>query len=211
MNIIKFLKKLFMKDAVIVESSKEVKPEEIPTPTIIVNVKETEKDKEKFEKAMKFIRVVEGGKFFHPNDPGGFTNMGLTQRDYPKLDLQNLTRKQADDIFYKDYWKRSSASLLPFPAYISYFDAVVNTGIGRANKILQSALEVEQDGIIGALTLKKVKDVDPVKLAINLAEGKQKFYINLSSKNSRYRPFMKGWTRRTNALKEYINAGDFSW
>jgi lysozyme family protein len=210
MNIWNIIKKMFNQDPIIKESTKKVDLKDIPTPTI-VNKKEIEKNKEKFEKAMKFIRVVEGGKFFHPNDPGGFTNMGLTQRDYPNLDLHNLTRKQADEIFYKDYWQKSSATHLPYPAYISYFDAVVNTGTSRANKILQGILGVEQDGIVGALTLKKLKDVDPKELAINLADGKQKFYVNLSAKNSRYRPFMRGWTRRTNALKEYITKGDFAW
>ena len=210
MNILNFIKRMFNKETVKVEIAKEVKPEEVPTPTI-VNQKEIEKDKEKFEKAMKFIRVVEGGKFFHPNDPGGFTNMGLTQRDYPKLDLKNLTRKQADDIFYKDYWKKSSASSLPFPAYISYFDAVVNTGTGRANRILQEALDVTVDGKIGPITLKEAESEDPLKLAINLANGKQQFYIRLAQRNPKYRSFIKGWTRRTNALKEYINSGDFSW
>lgn len=210
MNLIEFFKKMFGKETVKVEEVKVIKPEEVPTPTI-VDPKEVEKDKEKFEKAMKFIRVVEGGKFFHPNDPGGFTNMGLTQRDYPKLDLKNLTRKQADDIFYKDYWKRSSASSLPFPAYISYFDAVVNTGASRANKILQEVLEIEPDGKVGPLTLKEVKAYEPNKLAIGLADGKQRFYLRLAQKNPRYRSFIKGWSRRTDALKEYIKNGEFSW
>lgn len=211
MNIVEFIKKLFMKDSVTVESAKEVKPEEVPTPTI-VDSKATEKEKEKFEKAMKFIRVVEGGKFFHPNDPGGFTNMGLTQRDYPKLDLQNLTRKQADDIFFKDYWKRSSASILPFPAYISYFDAVVNTGPGRANKVLQASLGLETDGKIGPKTINEIKNVkDNLKFALDIADNKQRFYLSLAQKNPKFRSFIKGWSRRTDALKQYIKTGDFSW
>jgi lysozyme family protein len=174
--------------------------------------KTTQTDKDKFEKAMKFIRVVEGGKFFHPNDPGGFTNMGLTQRDYPKLDLKNLTREEADNIFYKDYWKKSVASKLPDPAFISYFDAVVNTGAGRANKILQKVVGVEVDGKVGKITLEAVKKYgEPKKLAIALAEGKQDFYLSLVSKNKKFGSFIRGWSRRTNALKEYINSGSFSW
>lgn len=182
----------------------------IVEPTVVIT-KEKEKDRDKFETAMKFIRVVEGGKFFHPNDPGGFTNMGLTRRDYPNLDLENLTRKQADDIFYKDYWKRSAATYLPFPAYISYFDSVVNTGINRANKILQKSLGVEVDGLVGKITLKALEKVSPIKLALDIANNKQNFYANLTKKNSRYKPFLKGWTRRTNALVDYIKKGDFSW
>jgi len=169
-------------------------------------------DKDKFEKAMKFVRVVEGGKFNHPNDPGGFTNMGLTQRDYPNLNLHNLTRKQADDIFYKDYWKKSIASKLPDPAFISYFDSVVNTGVSRANKILQEVVGAKPDGIVGSQTLKAIDDYkDAQKLAIAIADRKQKFYLNLVEKNSKFKSFIRGWTRRTNALKNYIISGDVVW
>lgn len=165
-----------------------------------------------FESAMKFIRVIEGGKFFHKNDPGGFTNMGLTQRDYPNLDLKNITRQQADDIFRKDYWEKSIAQLLPYPVYISYFDAVVNTGVTRANKLLQKALNLKQDGKIGPVTLAAIKGIkDSKEFAIKLADEKQKFYENLTKSKPKLKSFIKGWTRRTNALKEYIKTGSFSW
>lgn len=201
MNIIKAFFNLFKNKQSIPSQSNQV--EQITT---------EDTDKDRFEKAMKFIRVVEGGKFNHPNDPGGFTNMGLTQRDYPNLDLHNLTRKQADDIFYKDYWKKSAASKLPYPVYISYFDSVVNTGVGRANKLLQKAVNVDQDGKVGPKTLDAVKKYkDPLQLAIDVANNKQQFYTLLAAKNERYRPFLRGWTRRSNALKSYITTGSFSW
>lgn len=200
MKIFEFIKSLFFKKTNTTELTAQVS--EI----------DNESDKDKFERAMKFIRVVEGGKFNHPNDPGGFTNMGLTQRDYPKLDLHNLTRKQADDIFYKDYWKKSAASKLPYPAYISYFDSVVNTGAGRANKILQEVVGVRADGVVGNQTLKAIESyANPEKLALAIADRKQKFYLNLISKNSKFKSFIKGWTRRTKALKNYITTGDVVW
>jgi lysozyme family protein len=199
MKILEFFKNLFFK--------KEQQPD--IQPNIEVNKLS---DKDKFEKAMKFIRVVEGGKFNHPNDPGGFTNMGLTQRDYPKLNLHKLTRQQADDIFYKDYWKKSIAGKLPDPVFISYFDSVVNTGVTRANKILQEVVGVKVDGIAGSQTLKAVEGYgNPNKLALAIADRKQKFYQNLTTKNSKFKSFIRGWTRRTNALKNYITSGDVAW
>jgi lysozyme family protein len=92
---------------------------------------------ERFQIAMKFVREAEGGYYNHPNDPGGETMFGLTKRDYPLLDIKNLTREQADEIFWQDYWLKSSAYLIPYPAYISFFDSVVNTGRKQANKFLQ--------------------------------------------------------------------------
>jgi lysozyme family protein len=203
-KVIEYLKKIF--------GVKKVEINEAKKTNSIPEVDVVNSDKEKFEKAMKFIRVVEGGKFFHSNDPGGFTNMGLTQRDYPNLDLPNLTRKQADNIFYKDYWKKSVAGKLPDPVFISYFDAVVNTGVSRANKILQKVVGVEVDGKVGPATLKAVNNYEsPKKLALKLADGKQDFYLSLVNKNRKFASFIRGWTRRTNALKDYITSGAFSW
>jgi lysozyme family protein len=199
MKILDFLKNLFFKKVQAIT--------EQPPPEVFMS-----SDKDKFEKAMKFIRVVEGGKFNHPNDPGGFTNMGLTQRDYPKLDLHNLTREQADNIFYKDYWKKSSAAKLPYPMFISYFDSVVNTGVSRANKILQKVVGVKQDGIIGTQTIKAIeKNGNHLQLALAVADEKQNFYHRLINKNSKFKAFKRGWTRRTEALKKYINSGDVVW
>lgn len=200
-SLITFLKKIF-----------GFKKDTTKTEVEYNNNTNQETDKQKFEKAMKFVRVVEGGVFDHPNDPGGFTNMGLTQRDYPDLDLKNLTRKQADEIFYKDYWSKSAAPLLPFPVYISYFDTVVNTGVGRANKILQKVVEVKQDGKVGPQTQQAVKNYKDYKqLALDLADGRQKFYETLVKQNKKFKSFIRGWTRRTNALKQYINTDNFTW
>jgi lysozyme family protein len=196
MNIFEFFKKLFYRETEQKPATKTFEPS----------------DKEKFEKAMKFIRVVEGGQVNHRNDPGGFTNMGLTQRDYPNLNLKKLTREQADNIFYEDYWKKSSASKLPDPVFISYFDSVVNTGKTRANKILQEALKVKQDGKVGPMTLSAVQNYkDPLALAIAVADGKQAFYERLTKSRPKFKSFIKGWTRRSNALKDYIKTGTFSW
>ena len=181
-------------------------------PKTVEEVRQIPSERERFENAMKFVRVIEGGKFFHKNDPGGFTNMGLTQRDYPNLDLKKLTRKQADEIFFTDYWNKSSANILPHPAYISYFDAVVNTGKSRANKILQKTLNLKEDGVIGPITESAIKNVkDPIKFALDLADGKQKFYERLVRSNTKFKSFIKGWTRRNIALRDYIKTGAFSW
>ncbi len=195
-SIFNFFKNLFSRKP----QTKQITQKVVPT-----------NSREKFEKAMKFVRVVEGGLFNHPNDPGGLTNMGITQRDYPNLNIKKLTRKQADDIFYNDYWKRSYAENLPFPAYISYFDSVVNTGLSRANRILQKSAGVEQDGVIGPMTIEAVSKVNPQVLNNNIIKNRQNFYVNLAARNEKFRSFIKGWTRRSKALTEYTTTGSFSW
>ena len=46
----------------------------------------------------------EGGYVFDPDDLGGETNWGISKRQYPDLDIKSLTREDAIDIYYKDYW-----------------------------------------------------------------------------------------------------------
>jgi len=159
---------------------------------------------DRFEKAMKFVREAEGGYYNHPNDPGGETMYGLTKRDYPDLDIKNLTREKADEIFFKDYWSMSSADKLSHPSYISYFDSVVNTGRKQANKFLQRALGVVADGVVGPVTLKAAEKADPKELAIKIIDQRQTFYENLTESRPKLKVFLKGWTNRNNNLRKYI-------
>ena len=157
-----------------------------------------------FETAMKFVREAEGGYYNHPNDPGGLTNMGITQRDYPLLDIKNLTREQADEIFWQDYWLKSSAYLIPYPAYISFFDSVVNTGRTQANKFLQRVVGATADGIVGPYTRSLLSKKDPVDVAYGIIDQRQTFYDNLAENRPKLAVFLKGWTNRNNNLRNYM-------
>ena len=157
-----------------------------------------------FETAMKFVREAEGGYYNHPNDPGGETMFGLTKRDYPLLDIKNLTREQADEIFWQDYWLKSSAYLIPYPAYISFFDSVVNTGRKQANKFLQRVVGATADGIVGPYTRSLLSKKDPVDVAYGIIDQRQTFYNNLAENRPKLAVFLKGWTNRNNNLRNYI-------
>lgn len=165
--------------------------------------------RDKFEKAMKFVREAEGGYYNHPNDPGGETMYGITKRDYPDLDIKNLSREKADDIFFNDYWIPSVAEKLPEPVYISYFDSAVNTGRKQANKFLQRALGVSADGVVGPITLKAIEKADTKDLAYKIIEQRQAFYDMLAKNKPKLKVFLKGWTNRNNNLKKYLKSTGF--
>ena len=44
----------------------------------------------------------EGGYVNDPKDLGGETNFGITKRWYPDLDIKNLTKEDAIEIYKKD-------------------------------------------------------------------------------------------------------------
>lgn len=163
----------------------------------------SEKSKE-FEIAMKFVREAEGGLYFNENDPGKLTNMGITQRDYPLIDIKNLSREGADEIFWQDYWLKSAAPQVLYPAYISYFDSCVNTGRTQANKFLQRVVGATADGIVGPYTRSLLSKKDPKDVAFGIIDQRQTFYNNLCENRPKLAVFRKGWTNRNTNLRNYI-------
>ncbi len=58
-----------------------------------------------FDDAFTRLLGNEGGYVNDPRDPGGETNWGISKRSYPTVDIKNLTRTQAEDIYMHDFWE----------------------------------------------------------------------------------------------------------
>lgn len=103
----------------------------------------------------------EGGFSNHPDDPGGPTNMGITQKTLSAWrkcecgidDVKNLTRTEAEAIMEAQYAAPVRFNVLPDGLDYAVLDCSVNSGPARAAKILQSLVGVTEDGIIGEETL----------------------------------------------------------
>ncbi len=108
---------------------------------------------ENWEKAIAFVLEMEGGYTNDPNDAGGETNFGICKRDYPSLDIKNLSIEKAKAIYQKEYWQACQCDSLPWPVDLCVFDTAVNEGAGEATRILQILLGVKADGIIGDNTI----------------------------------------------------------
>lgn len=113
---------------------------------------------ETWKKAIDFVLSYEGGLVDNPADPGGLTNFGISSRSYPSVDIRNLTREEASNIYRRDYWNSVHGDELPEALAIATFDAAVNQGPGTAKRMLQVALRVGVDGIIGPKTIKAAHD-----------------------------------------------------
>ncbi|MBX3014840.1 MAG: hypothetical protein KF832_25190 [Caldilineaceae bacterium] len=92
-----------------------------------------------WERALAFVLRWEGGHVQDPQDPGGETNMGISKRSYPHLDIAQLTRDQAVAIYQRDYWQASGADQLAWPMALMHFDTAVNAGVDRANQLLEDS------------------------------------------------------------------------
>lgn len=145
-----------------------------------------------FIQAVNLILSYEGGYVNHSHDPGGATNYGISQRAYPELDIENLTREGAMKIYLKDYWLKVRADKLPQDLRLMVFDCAVNQGVSTARKTLQKVLGVKVDGIIGPITLKAAETTPTVLTIDKFAMERLKLYTGLRT----WEHFGKGWSKR---------------
>lgn len=150
----------------------------------------------------------EGGFVDHPSDPGGATNMGITQVTLSRYlgcpatraEVVALTHETARDVYQKEYmdapqfdriedmWLREVA-----------FDAGFLFGPARASMFLQEAAGVAADGRIGPVTLGAVNEQDPRDLGRRIiASWLRRHGDRVQSGRSSYQ-FIGGWIRRATA------------
>lgn len=96
-------------------------------------------DVDPFESAVNDVLGEEGGYVNNPADPGGETNWGISKRAFPDVDIKNLTRSAAIEIYRKNYWD----PLLPYhlaPVLQRIaFECAVNQGLERCLRLLDGA------------------------------------------------------------------------
>lgn len=164
--------------------------------------------KENFEKALAETLKHEGGFSNHPADPGGATMKGITLAVYREFkrnqhltpdDLKNITDKDVRDIYHSKYWTPCRCDDLVSGVDVAVFDLAVNSGIGRAAKILQESVGAKPDGIIGPHTLSLVRAANPKLLVLQIQDTRQRFLEGLKT----FPVFGKGWTKRVNEVKDF--------
>lgn len=171
-----------------------------------------------FDRAFDLVIAHEGGYVNHPQDPGGATNLGVTQatlsawlgRAATISDVKALTRAKVKPIYRKQYWDAIRGDDLPAGLDYAVFDYAVNSGSGRAARDLQRCLRVAADGSVGVMTLRAAEaaaEHDELGIIDDLCDLRLAFLRRLKT----FRTFGKGWTRRVAGVRENarkIAAGD---
>jgi lysozyme family protein len=161
--------------------------------------------KEVFPHALKTILHHEGGWADHPKDPGGATMKGVTLNTYSKFigrdatkdELKAISDEQLEQIYRSLYWNRAACDQLPTGVDLVVFDMAVNSGPGRAVKLLQEIVGSTPDGGIGPQTLTAVAKQNPLSLIKQYSEARRVFYKSLGA----YITFGKGWLRRVDEVE----------
>ena len=152
-----------------------------------------------FDEIIERVLEHEGGFVDDPDDLGGQTNFGITKRFYPDVDIKNLTVAEAEQIYYKDYWKKNSCDKMPDQLKHIYFDMCVNMGKRTAVKILQrsannkNSKNIDVDGGLGKMTLEAVKNVELERVRAY----RVKYYVDIVNNKPEQEKFYYGWFRRS--------------
>lgn len=152
-----------------------------------------------FRYAVEEVLRSEGGLVNDPKDPGGLTNFGISQRAYPGVDIAKLTKEGAIAIYHRDYWLNAGCDKLPPALGVVVFDAAVNQGVDRAVKMLQTALGVTADGIIGPQTVARASMI-PKTAIVDFTTQRILHYASLPT----FGRFGKGWVSR--AVRSAVSA-----
>ena len=142
------------------------------------------------------------------NDPGGVTKFGIAKNANPNVDVPNLTWSQAQDIYYNKYWLASSCDKMPGRIAALHFDTCVNNGISRAGKMIQSAIGVVPDGVVGPDTLANLANFDGITLCNTLCNTRAQYYNSLVSANPSKGEYIKGWLARVENMRAFVTDED---
>lgn len=157
--------------------------------------------KTSYPQALAFVLQYEGGYSDHPLDPGGPTNLGITQAELARVrghavskdDVRKLTKDEAAAIYQDSYWDAAQCDVLPAGVDLAVFDCAVNQGLGRAKRFLQQAAGVEVDGKVGPKTLAAVAKAEAEPLLIEFMARRMESYGSLQKL---FGTFGLGWSRR---------------
>ena len=153
-----------------------------------------------YDDALHRLLQHEGGYTNHPSDPGGPTNFGITIHDYRRYLKPDATAAavkamrldEARAIYRAKYWDALACNALPAGVDYAVFDYGVNSGIGRAARVLQRLAGVGDDGHVGPATLAAVRARDARSLTAAICDERLAFLQRLKT----WPVFGKGWGRR---------------
>lgn len=145
-------------------------------------------------KAIEHVLKLEGGFVDDPDDPGGRTKFGISQRQYPALDIKSLTRAEAREIYREDY---ATPLLLDrihsTDVATELLEQSVNFGQVRAVAFAQLALNmiarpVGIDGLIGRETIRALNTLR--------SEDRMRWLKTANGIQFAYYMFITGWLDR---------------
>lgn len=151
-----------------------------------------------FDAAFDKLMTFEGGYSNNAADPGGETMWGITARVARAEgfigDMKSMPKETAKAIAKKRYWSPVHCDDLPAAIRYAMFDSAYNSGPAQAVKWLQRAVSVQDDGVIGPMT------IDAANRAASLLPAVLGLRLDFLTSLPTWGQFGKGWTRRVASI-----------
>jgi lysozyme family protein len=153
-----------------------------------------------YDASLNRVLKHEGGYTNHPSDPGGPTNFGITIHDYRRYiktngtaaDVRAMTLADAAKIYRARYWDALRCDELPAGLDYAVFDYGVNSGTGRAAKVMQRLLGLGSGTMMTDAVIAGVRKADAQLLLGRLCDERLAFLKGLRT----WPVFGAGWGRR---------------
>lgn len=152
-----------------------------------------------FPVCLALVLQSEGQNDDDPQDHGGRTSRGITQREYDAwrtekglsvLDVWQAPQADIDTIYHDEYWE-PYCDIIPTGVDYIYFSNAVLDGPHRATVLLQEAIGVTADGRIGPITRQAIRNANPSSTIIKLSDASAAFYRGLHQPK-----YTRGWLNR---------------
>lgn len=155
-----------------------------------------------FQRSLAAVLKDEGGNDDDPQDHGGRTSRGITQREYtawlteqhrPNIDVWSAPQEDINQIYHDEYWL-PECDTLPLGVDFQFFSMKVIAGPNRAICILQKVIGVNADGRIGPVTRAAITKTLPGLIIQTFYIESRAFYKSLGQPK-----FLNGWLNRASA------------
>jgi lysozyme family protein len=168
-----------------------------------------------FESALAFVRgpSIEGGYSDRKEDRGGPTMNGMTQPIYDvyrkahKQELQPVKFIEEHEIVecYKTYfWDAGKCLYMPEPLSLVHFDSMVQHRPKACAGMLQQALGVKDDGIIGPATMKALLTANIPQVVEDYIDSRQVLYDTIVEHDRTQQANYNGWKNRLHLLRAEV-------
>ena len=153
-----------------------------------------------FEKAMITTFRAEGGCVNDPNDSGGHTCYGISQKNNPEVNVASITRADAENIAHNKYYTQYGINLLPDhirgDVFMLGWGAGPVTGIRRFCRFLgiPERDKIDTEVISAAQNYKG-------DLHNDFIDSQKQFYIDVSKRGNNH-IYLKGWMNRLKLKRE---------
>jgi uncharacterized protein (TIGR02594 family) len=165
-----------------------------------------------FDEALRRLLQDEGGNDDDPQDAGGRTSRGITQREWDKWVRQHPERNLPADvwqapqaeiaaIFKAWYWDALNCDGLPAGVDYTVFDYGVLSGISRSAKVLQGFVGVTADAEIGPVTLAATARANAPSVVNAISDERAAAYKDIVRRKPTQEKYLKGWTARVERVR----------